>query len=191
MSGEKELEISNKKFFEAWKNVCKENEEYLLKISDSTSDYTNFILKKDDCIITKIAEKFGLETYTEYYHIDAVLYEQKYLFESESKNKTWGARTDFCLKRIKVAFEHENNLKTAYQEVIHLLTTDADLKILITYAKKENTKKHAEDFCEIIKSLDNYTKIILVIFGCYIKDKDKFEWVGYELKKDGPKEIFV
>jgi len=197
MNGEEKDKISNEEFFEAWKTVCTENEKHLLNISGSTSDYTNFILKKDDSIITKVAEKFGLETYTEYYHIDAVLYKQVDCFESVSEYKTWGKRKDFCLKRIRIAFEHENNLSTAYQEIIHLLTTKADKKIVVTYAEKENTEKHAKDFCKIIEKDKNDGQNIMVIFGCYIKNEDegkdeekgKFEWIGYELTDKEPKKI--
>ncbi|MDR0475396.1 MAG: hypothetical protein LBH43_17200 [Treponema sp.] len=71
------------------------------------------------------------------------------------------------LNRIRVAFEHENILKNAYLEIAHLLTTNADIKILVTYAEKEKTKNHANDFCRIIKNLDNYSPNILVIFGSF------------------------
>jgi len=183
--------VTNQYFFKIWKKVCKEDEENLFKIFDSKSDYTNFILKKDNCIIDKIAEELKLKIYKEYYHTDAVFYEQKDIFVSKSKYNTWGTREDFCLKQIKIAFEHENNFQTAYQEVIHLLTTNADKKILVTYAKKENTKNHAEDFCKIIEGIKNNEPKILVIFGSIIKDEKKLEWKCYELRKNGPKEIFV
>jgi hypothetical protein len=189
MSGEKELEISNKKFFEAWKKIFMDNERKLLDISDYTSLYTDFILKKDDCVINKIAKELGLKTYTEYYHIDAVLYDESDCLQYKPKHNTWGKRMDFCLKRIRVAFEHENNLKTAYQEIIHLLTTNADIKILVTYAEKEDIKKHAEDFCKIIEGIKNIEPKILVIFGCYINEKNKYEWFSFELKENGQNEI--
>jgi hypothetical protein len=89
------------------------------------------------------------------------------------------------LKCIKIAFEHENNLKTAYQEICHLLTTNAETKVLVTYAEKEQTAKHAEDFCTIMKGETEQN--ILVIFGSYDNAKKVYDWTGYELTQTGPK----
>jgi len=184
-----ENKVTNQEFFETWKKVCNKNEKMLIKLSDFPTDYTNLILKNDNCIIEQIADKFGMETSPEYYQIDAVLCKQSDYFQCQSEHKTWGARTGYWLNQIRVAFEHENNLKSAYQEIAHLLTTNAVTKILVTYAEKEKTGNHAKDFCKLIDNLDSYEPYIMVIFGCYNKTENKYEWIGYELKKDGPNEI--
>jgi hypothetical protein len=186
-----EDKITNIKFLEAWKEVCKENKAKLLQLSDDTSAYTDFILKNNNCIIEKIATKLGLEHFPEYYKIDAVLYDPSDYISCPSEHKTWGREMGYWLKRIIVAFEHENNLKTAYQEIAHLLITEAKIKVVVTYAEKNNTKNHAKDFCKILENFKNNYTPILVIFGCYdvTQTQGKYEWIGYELTKEGPKEL--
>ncbi len=59
------------------------------------------------------------------------MYEQHDLVPGRKEDTYW-------FKEISVAFEHENNLDAGlYQEVSHLLITNSDLRILVTYPNRD------------------------------------------------------
>jgi hypothetical protein len=90
---------------------------------------------------------------------------------------------------LRVAFEHENNFKGGlYQEVSHLLITNCDLRVLVTYpndgAANPKTKKEMDYLHEIIRGSRQGESIstdesFLLIFGY----ENGFAWEGYIYKQ--------
>ena len=178
----KQQEIKPSDFFKCWKEVCIENDKMLMETYDDYKEWTNSILGKDNCIIVQVAKKFEQEIYCEYYSLDAVMHgSDDFVTQNPNENEP---RKDYFLKRISVAFEHENDYKTAYKEISHLLTTMAELKVLVTYIDKEKADELADKLAAMTKGVDNSE--ILVIIGF---KNTKIEWKGYIIENDGKKAI--
>jgi hypothetical protein len=174
----------SKEFFQCWKDICNENKEILKETWHYPSKYTFAVLKNGKSgIVGKVADKLGKEVYYEYYALDAVFYDEHDFVKPELLD-TKPYRTDYWLKRIRVAFEHENNPHIAYQEISHLLTTNADMKVLVTYIGESDTGKYAENLSAITNGIT--TAGILLILGFQNESKD-INWEGYILQ-DGKAE---
>jgi hypothetical protein len=191
--------MENKDFFILWNKVCeiKDNKDKLLNLYNNQryKEYTNFILNNDDpesnSIISQISKKIGLKYYSKgngYYFIDAVFYKgDEDMVPNEPKNKTWKKNNDLRLRKIRIAFEHEMEPETIWQEICHLLTINSDCKVIVTYnfyKRNENkiSEKWLEDFQEIMKHPDVSSCPILAIIGD-VKENDII-WCGYEISKE-------
>jgi uncharacterized protein (DUF2147 family) len=184
--------MTGEQFFEIWKRVCKKHETQLVKKWNSLPAYTDVIFESAGRnipgIVKQIGEIIDMTVFREYYHLDAVFYDEGDLVKKAPPNKTWGNRTGVWLRKMPIAFEHENNVGSAYQEVSHLITTNAEMKVLVTYADETDTDNCATDFQSIVEGVD--TKPILVIFGYQGESKDTIEWEGYVLDpKKGKQKI--
>ena len=82
--------------------------------------------------------------------------------------------------------EHENNYQRAFEEVIKLCLWKAELKVLITYYKHEETiNKYIQEWEKIIRSmLCEENENFLIILGNDNKKKfDKcYEWNNFNRK---------
>lgn len=178
--------MTNKQIYNTWQKVCQRNNEKLLKNWDNTSEYTKTMLKNDDAVLYEFAAELGLSAIGEYYSLDAVFYHESDVVSSESKNKVWTRTNGNWLKRIRIAFEHENAIdgaQGAYQEICHLITVKAENKVLVGYLANHTPQEYAEDFQSIIK--DSGTKDnVLLILG-YKNQLNKIEWCGFELTENG------
>lgn len=173
-------ELTHETFFQCWKDVCSANEQELIANWNNSAAYTKCILAdKKDGIINIIAKELGKFAYFEYYSIDAVLYDKDDFIDGK---RLKGPRAEYFLKRIQLAFEHENDPNTIYKEISHLLTTNASHRVLVTYSctpDPEDMKSHIE------KQADNTSDIdteILVIVGFADKEIKQINWNGYKLK---------
>ncbi|GHV87124.1 hypothetical protein AGMMS50255_4200 [Spirochaetia bacterium] len=182
--------VPNGEFFEIWCKVCKTNQSRLLQYSDNCRDYTSIILKDSNSIINQIenilSSQYDLRKYPgEYYYTDAVFCKQIDFVDDLPENLIWKPVTGTWIRKIRIAFEHENLIDHSYQEIYHLATLDAETKVLVTYPKEGvSLEQHINGFDKIIQQFDARSKPFLIIFGCYNKSTESFDWVGYELKKD-------
>lgn len=161
-------------FFQVWKNKVTKRKEEMLNIWRNNKELTLFVKGSENSIIDQIANHFGLLSYPQdYYSIDAILYAKEDLTPKIKENTYW-------FRDIKVAFEHENNFKSGlYQEVSHLLITNCELKVLVTYPDYEPDDE-LEYLHEIIKGTRHSKELsekenFLIIFGY----ENGFEWQGY------------
>ena len=128
----------------------------------SDSALTRFITE----IVDELARQMGLKRFSEYYTIDHVLYgegdslpEGVLPFGTSKVSGTW-------LRRIRVAFEHENRLDAAggFQEVAKLMLINADLKVLMGYGNKgDDYDAYAKDYQQIFSEVTIPTTPILFI----------------------------
>jgi hypothetical protein len=185
--------ISLKKFFHIWVKICEKNKYKIdKKWEGNYKEYTRLILKSKNSITSQIGEELGLKVFHEYYSIDAIYYLDDDLVISNPKNGTWKKTNDgIWLTSFRIVFEHENEprgYRGVYQEICHLLTLKASLKVLVTYAEENTLDGFVEDInSSIPKNVLDDTPILLIVG--YKKEK-KYIWRGFSLKgKIGVEEI--
>lgn len=177
--------ISQNGFYQSWVKICNQNKiEFKNKWGGDFAEYTDMILKNDNSITSQLAKLLGLHVSHEYYSMDAIFYSDEDLVINNPKNKTW-TKTDggIWLTSFQIAFEHENRpfgIDGAYQEICHLLTLKANLKVLVTYCDKEYLDGFVADLNSAIPRnvLDNTP--ILIIIGC--EDAGEYIWRGYSIQ---------
>lgn len=120
-------EINSKNFFSIWKKSVESKKDNLIDDWRKNAVFTSHVKGNDEPIIKEVAKSFGLLYYNEYYSIDVVLYKEGDLVPDIPEGWCW-------LRNIRIAFEHENNFNRGlYQEVSHLLITNCELRVLVTY----------------------------------------------------------
>ena len=176
--------ISSIDFYNQWCKTLQERRTEFITIGFNSKAVTSFMLKEENSIINTIAKEFNLNSCCEYYSLDAILYANEDKITDKESNGLF-------LSEIKVAFEHENFFNSGlYQEISHLLITNADLKVLVTYPGGYDTKKEITYLYEIIKrnSKSDYISSeenFLLILGNEID----CTWEGFIYKEDGWKKI--
>jgi hypothetical protein len=172
--------ITSKMFFRAWLEAVRNRKAILSKDWRHPRRFTPHVKGNDASILNEIAEKLNLLCYDcDYYFLDAVLYKQEDLVPRLPQGTYW-------LRNIRVAFEHENYVNSGlYKEVSHLLITNCDLRVLVTYPS-DDVKGLLDYLGEIIhgnrqsKTISD-DKSFLIIFG----SETDFVWDGYVYKQDG------
>ena len=113
------------------------------------------------------------------------------LYKPEDKTPDINPNT-YWFRDIRVAFEHENNFNGGlYQEVSHLLITNCDLKVLVTYPNDDI--ENELNYLHKIISGNRQSKSIsdeesfLLIFG----SEGDFSWDAYVYKTDNWKQINI
>jgi len=162
-------------FFVAWEESVDKCKDYLSKIWRKNPAYTSHIFSQNG-ILDLVAQKLGLLYYPNYYFIDAVFYKPEDVIKEN----------EFWFRDIRIAFEHENNFRSGlYKEVSHLLTTNADLKVLVSYPNGEIDDEL--DYLHSIISKSRQAKTIsdnksfLLILGY----EEKFCWEGRFYNENG------
>jgi len=177
--------ITELDFYKSWVKICEKpkNMEKLLMAWYYPTDFTHAMLHLDDSILNQVSQDIGIAFYREYYHIDAVFYDKNDCIHPNPKYKTWGNFSENWLTKILIAFEHENNIKTAFQEISHLIITNAEAKVLVTYSDKCEVDNHAYDFSTILNKSD-FNPILLILGNREKKqDKEVIVWNGYILSE--------
>ena len=178
--------ITSQSFFQAWHEIVNSRKDDLLKIWRSPAKVTSYIKGDDKCVMDAVADKLKLHCYpNDYYSIDTILYKKEDLVPGLNEGQ-------YCLRDIRVAFEHENlfNVKLR-EEVSHLLITNCDLRVLVTYPPNDEKEQSILDYLGNIIEGNRQSKVIsdeesfLIIFGY----EDGFCWDGYVFKKDKWKKI--
>jgi len=164
-------------FFTTWKEVCESQVDLLFKNWSNPRTYSSIILDMDNSVLDQISKKLCINYYREYYSLDAVFYDESDLVPDRPENTTW-------LRRIRIAFEHENNIDGIYQEISHLLITNCDLRVLVTYPNVDE-KVHLKYIQDLMIGSNSSSSIpILVIFG-WKEENNYILWEGYEFKQTG------
>jgi len=103
--------------------------------------FTVHVLTDEDSVIRHIANAMKLQCYDNYYCLDAVLFDEHDVVRASPQSTT------ACVRRVRVAFEHENDFNSGlFQEVCHLLITDCDLRVLVSYPENPEDLKYQLDF---------------------------------------------
>lgn len=172
-----------KNTYQAEKNLLKEIKEilsadaelYLAAVKNSDHEMTKYIPN----MVKKLAGKRDLKIKPEHYRTDFVLHkdEDRVTQDLLPNNTSCVGVDDMKLKRIRIAFEHENHLDKngGYKEIAHLMIVNADLKVLMGYGDKggNNYDAYARDYDCIYRSAnppDFATPILLI--GEYMPPED-------------------
>ena len=177
--------VTAKQFYQAWLDTVTNRETDMLKVWRNNKQLTAFVKGSTSSVMEAVASKLELKCYhADFYSIDTVLYKQEDLITDWPK-------APFFLRDIRVAFEHENNFKGGlYQEVSHLLITNCDLRVLVTYpndgSDNPRTRKEMDYLHEIIRGSRQGESIsadenFLLIFGY----ENGFAWEGFIYKQTG------
>lgn len=172
-------QINASSFFNEWLKAVTYRKQEILSIWRKRTDFTYVVKGSENSIIFEIAQEFGLLAYEQdYYSIDAILYRPEDLTPKIKPNTFW-------FRDIRVAFEHENTFNSGiYQELSHLLITNCELKVLVTYPD-DTPIKDLEYLHQIVKETRHSNEIsekenLLLIFGY----ENGFEWEGFVYKED-------
>jgi hypothetical protein len=144
-----------------------------------------FYSKTIFAMLPEIATELTLSVYPrDYYTLDAVFYLQKDT-EHFPESMTY-------VKKIEVAFEHENQLAGSEAEMNKLQLFSAPLKVLVTYATDKYRQQYLERYTKIIRCADAFSDIgtlrrQLVIFGELVSDQPR--WYSYQYEQEGFVEI--
>lgn len=175
---------TSQQFFKAWVEAVQKRKEILSSVWRQPKIFTSYVKGDNASIMQEVAEKLNLICYhRDYYSIDTVLFKEDDLVPGRPQNTYW-------FRDIRVAFEHENIFNSGlYQEVSHLLITNCDLRVLVTYPDRDE-RAEMEYLHGIIQGNRNSNLIsqeesFLLIFG-YEKS---FEWNGYVFKDDNWKQL--
>ncbi len=168
----------SQRFFDAWIKVVNENKDELQRIWRERRNFTLKVKGSEDSILSEVSKILNLRSYEhDYYSIDAILYKSTDLVDLPNKDSYW-------FQNITIAIEHENDFKDGlYKEGSHLLITNAELRVLITYP--DEPEWILSDLRKIItmnklSQLISDTEGFLVIFGY----ENGFEWQGYVYKEN-------
>ena len=172
-------ELTSANFFRIWKQIVQKRKQEMLKVWRNSKELTHFVKGSENSVISELAKKLDLLSYEQdYYSIDSILYRKEDLTPGINKNSFW-------FRDIKVAFEHENNFKSGiYQEISHLLITNCELKVLVTYPDYEPDNE-LEYLHKVISGTRHSKKLsenenMLIIFGY----ENGFEWEGFIYKEN-------
>lgn len=168
-------DINGKSFFSAWKEAVDKQKETLEKIWREHTNFTFQIKGNVDSVLSGIAQKLDLKCYEkDYYSLDAVFYKEEDLIPDLPKGWCW-------LRNIQIAFEHENHFNSGlFKEVSHLLITNCEVRVLVTYPNRDNIEDELHKLYSIINGSKLSRKIseeesFLLILGY----ENGFEWQGY------------
>jgi len=165
-------------FFELWVDACIQRYEVLHRDWSNCSAFTSHVFSQNS-IIEAIGKALGFRCYCGYYSIDAILFTEDDLVPGRPAGTTW-------VRRIRIAFEHENDFDSGlFQEVSHLLITDCDLRVVVSYpGNREELDSQLEYLHSIIAGTDRSDRIaedraFLFIAGWRDIEKHTIEWWGY------------
>ena len=176
-------EITEEKFFDIWKKVCKGKESELVKAWDKGGKkYSDVVLGHENSESVVCGIKNGLTGYDlqqEYYSCDVVYYKDEDFIEQnplkKRNRKTPGNINGVWLTTIRIHLEHENDINTSWQEIAQLsVIPGCELNVLVTYPE-------FDDYKDLSRILDKYAKLLanrntmklLVVFGFLKEEVEK------------------
>ena len=171
-----------KAFFKFWMDACGQRREVLSRDLSNAPLFTAHVLNERNSIIDVVAAAMNLRCYSGYYSIDAVLFKDpEDLVPNAPPGTTW-------IRRIRVAFEHENFFNSGlFTEVSHLLITDCDLRVLVSYPESEDDLDYQLKYLhEIIAGTDRSKQISEASSFLFIVDTvgKRLEWQAYVYRSD-------
>lgn len=179
------IQVPAQKFLAAWRNATSSCSEELSSAWFEYELYTSLVLKHPNCILERVARELGLSAYlSNYYSVDGLLYSQEDLVPGTPKKQTW-------FRSLSVAFEHENDFRSVYQEIAHLLILRAQLSVVVTYSpkfdeKRMNYLRSIIDPCPHASELDAHESFLMILGR-----RDPLDWDGYVFKRGGWKRVAI
>lgn len=176
--------VTSKEFYKAWVETVLTRENFLTRIWNNSTAFTQSVIKEENSVIKEVATKLKLECYNrDYYSIDSIIYHPDDKVRMDDQESYW-------FRDIRVAFEHENHFNSGlYQEVSKLLITQCDLKVIVTYPDREITEEfnYLHEIISGTRSAKNISKDenFLIILGY----KEGFRWDAYVFNQDGWKKL--
>ena len=151
----------------------------LLKVWETSPNFTAAMLRNSPpgSVVSNVGCRLSLETYCDYYFIDAVFFDRVTdRVHCSPIGQTW-------IDRIQVALEHENHFKSGlFKEASHLLITRADLRVLVTYPEAFDENPELDSLATVIHESHLADPSFLLITGKRIPSDlgkwDGVEWVG-------------
>ena len=173
------------RFFEAWLAATSERSEELARRWASQRAFTSCMLKEPNSVVDAVAAKLGWKCYDEYYSIDAIMFAPEDRIPEAPANQTW-------VRRIRVALEHENNFESGlFRELSHLLITDCDLRVLVSYTNDpERVKRECAVLHRIVSGSDRARAIsdagsLLFIIGSGYLENAPVVWQAFVYSTEG------
>ncbi len=122
-------------FYHAWRKEVERRSDEVLEKWSQARNFTNMVISDDGSILQGVAKSLSLEAYgTNYYSLDALLFDPKDHVNTVFPIGEWS-----FFYHIRVAFEHENFFNSGlFQEVSHLLITNCDLRVIVTYPDRDS-----------------------------------------------------
>ena len=160
---------------------------------DDTTSWTTQLLYKGDLFVKAIGKAYEPSiSQLEYRKIDAVVF-SKETFKKINYFDNSGCIADTEIHvGIEIAFEHENNFETAFEEIIKLTELRAKLKVLVTYPNTTQAEiALVEKFSKGIKQANEWfrenseSQYLLI---CGPKIKEEIEWTYYKFNTEGTNE---
>jgi len=178
-------EVSAESFFSTWCATIEEFLPDLIKDWWSNAHFTKKVLSDDCSVIRCVAQRLGLQCYCEYYKLDAVLFRPSDKVPYAPERETW-------LRRVRVAFEHENESRSGlYQEVAHLLITDCDHRVLVTYSTDQaHLRAELGRLHDLVSETDRASTLagsggLQIIVGSTNAVQDSVLWQSFVYRLDG------
>lgn len=166
-------------FLDLWTEVCTTQHAILYRDWPHAPAFTANIFTGPTSVIEVVAARLALRDYCGYYSIDAILFAEQDLVPGIPAGQTW-------VRRIRIAFEHENFFTSGlFQELSHLLITDSDLRVLVSYpGNVDELNSELQYLHSIVAGSDRAGDIgaahsLLFIVGWRDKTKGTIEWWGY------------
>lgn len=169
-------------FFNSWITTTKLRQDIIIENWNYESQLSSVIMYDDQSVLSEISKQLNLNVYFEYYKLDAILFKNSDRVSVAPSSQTW-------ISSIQIAFEHENYINSGlFQEASHLMITDCNLAVLVTYPNYENEINREIKILHkliqesLIGKETISSKNFLLIFGWKIKRN--VYWVGCEFKEN-------
>ena len=189
------MSINPEMFFGVWKKSCLENETLINDNWDNKTERTKIMIGRHNPLsvletckkkINNYESSKQYELHGEYYQADAVFYDSNnrvYPKPRQFGKITTCDKNAVWLREILVHLEHENNVKTSWQELTQLLVLPGiELNVLISYSEKEEQEiDFLNGYLEILNEVsvkEKYYEKLLIIYGC--KENNQIFWHGYK-----------
>jgi hypothetical protein len=169
-------------FFKNWLQATSKRKKDITQFWNYESELSSVIMYDSNSVLGDLSAKMELNYKCEYYKLDAVFYHSDDKVSYAPSGQTW-------LSTIQIAFEHENYINSGlFQETSHLMITDCNLAVLVTYPNNElEISREIKLLHELIqKSLAQKKTItekkFLLIFG-WLQNEDLL-WFGCRFQND-------
>lgn len=171
--------VTSYQFYKLWYEEVNMQKTLLQEKWKNSGEFTDLVFNCENALIKNISKRLQLNYFTNNYHVDAVFYEENDRVPNRPKNHFW-------FRNIQIAFEHENDFNSGlYQEVSHLLITNCNLRVLVTYYPAGDETPQLNYLHSIIQGTPYSDSIsesesFLIIIG----SGSDFEWDGYIYNND-------
>lgn len=178
--------VSPEEFFAAFDAVVRVRKFRVASLFWDNPKFTRLMLAERRGILHEVANSLGLQYCREYWTIDAIMCEK-------TDTDNFSPEQYFMAEQLTVAIEHENNIKSAHQEMNKLSMYNSPLKVLITYPDSDGATVGAYlgMYADILRRADVHNDFRtrrrhLAIFGFKPGRDVRWESYVYRLGKFAP-----